>query len=46
MPAVGHLQSRDRQLTADMVYKIVKKLLRDWEENTERLIDAVQPTTP
>ena len=23
-------------------YKVVKKLLREWEENTERLIDAVQ----
>ena len=24
-------------------YRQVKKLLRDWEENTERLIDAEQP---
>ncbi len=27
-------------------YKVVKKLLREWEENTERLIDAVQPPRP
>jgi hypothetical protein len=24
-------------------YRQVKKLLREWEENTERLIDAEQP---
>lgn len=24
-------------------YRLIKKLLREWEENTERLIDAVQP---
>jgi hypothetical protein len=24
-------------------YRLVKKLLREWEENTERLIDAEQP---
>lgn len=24
-------------------YRLVKKLLREWEENTERLIDAAQP---
>jgi len=27
-------------------YKQVKKLLREWEENTERLIDAEQPDKP
>ena len=27
-------------------YKQVKKLLREWEDNTERLIDAVQPDQP
>jgi len=27
-------------------YRLVKKLLRDWEENTERLIDAQQPGQP
>ena len=27
-------------------YKVVKKLLREWEENTERLIDAVEPSRP
>ena len=27
-------------------YRQVKKLLRDWEENTERLIDAEQPPQP
>lgn len=27
-------------------YRLVKKLLREWEENTERLIDAVQPPAP
>ncbi len=27
-------------------YRQVKKLLREWEENTERLIDAVQPPQP
>ena len=27
-------------------YRLVKKLLRDWEENTERLIDAEQPDQP
>ena len=27
-------------------YRQVKKLLRDWEENTEHLIDAVQPPQP
>ena len=28
LPAVGHLSSRDRHLTADMVYKIVKDLVK------------------
>ena len=27
-------------------YRRVKKLLREWEENTERLIDAVPPPRP
>ena len=27
-------------------YRQVKKLLREWEENTERLIDAEQPLQP
>ena len=27
-------------------YKQVKKLLREWEDNTERLIDAVQTDQP
>jgi hypothetical protein len=27
-------------------YRLVKKLLREWEENTERLIDAVPPPAP
>jgi hypothetical protein len=27
-------------------YQQVKKLLREWEVNTERLIDAVQPDQP
>jgi hypothetical protein len=27
-------------------YKRVKKLLREWEDNTERLIDGVQPAHP
>ena len=24
-------------------YRLVKELLREWEENTERLIDSIQP---
>ena len=27
-------------------YRLVKKLLREWEENTERLIDAQRPPQP
>ena len=27
-------------------YRLVKQLLREWEENTERLIDAVRPPQP
>ena len=27
-------------------YQRVKRLLREWEENTERVIDAVQPPQP
>ena len=27
-------------------YRTVKKLLREWEENTERLIDTVPPDNP
>ena len=27
-------------------YRAVKKLLREWEENSERIIDAAQPTQP
>ena len=27
-------------------YRLVKRLLREWEEHTERLIDAVQPPQP
>ena len=27
-------------------YRRIKTLLRDWEENTERLIDAEQPPQP
>jgi hypothetical protein len=27
-------------------YRVVKQLLREWEENTERLIDAVKPPAP
>ena len=27
-------------------YRAVKNLLRDWEENTERIIDAEQPPQP
>jgi len=27
-------------------YRAVKKLLREWEENTERIIDAEQPPQP
>jgi hypothetical protein len=27
-------------------YRTVKKLLREWEDNTERIIDAEQPPQP
>ena len=27
-------------------YREVRKLLREWEEHTERLIDAADPKTP
>jgi hypothetical protein len=27
-------------------YRRVKQLLREWEDNTERLIDAEQPPQP
>ncbi len=27
-------------------YRLVKQMLREWEENTERLIDAIQPPRP
>ena len=33
-----------RQAIAD--YRSLQKLLREWEENSERIIDAVQPPQP
>jgi hypothetical protein len=33
-----------RQAIAD--YRALQKLLRDWEENSERILDAVLPPHP
>ncbi|HEY6353764.1 MAG TPA: DUF6788 family protein [Burkholderiaceae bacterium] len=47
-PAARYVSEQQAQILSQAIdnYRQVKKMLRDWEENTERLIDAVQPPTP
>lgn len=44
-PAQRYVSEQQAQILRQAIdnYREVKRLLRDWEENTERLIDAVQP---
>jgi hypothetical protein len=44
-PAQRYVSQQQAQILRQAIdnYRQVKKLLRDWEENTERLIDAAQP---
>jgi hypothetical protein len=42
---VSEQQAQILRLAIDN-YQLVKKMLREWEEKTERLIDAVQPPKP
>ena len=47
-PAHRYVSEQQAQILRQAIdnYREVKTLLRDWEENTERLIDAVQPDRP
>jgi hypothetical protein len=47
-PAQRYVSEQQAQILRQAIdnYREVKRLLRDWEENTERLIDAVQPDRP
>ena len=47
-PTARYVSEQQAQILRQAIdnYRQVKKMLRDWEENTERLIDAVQPPTP
>jgi hypothetical protein len=47
-PAQRYVSEQQAQMLRQAIdnYRQVKKLLREWEENTERLIDAEQPPQP
>lgn len=47
-PTARYVSEQQAQILRQAIdnYRQVKKMLRDWEENTERLIDAVQPPKP
>jgi hypothetical protein len=47
-PAQRYVSEQQAQILRQAIdnYRQVKKLLRDWEENTERIIDAEQPSQP
>ena len=47
-PTARYVSEQQAQILRQAIdnYRQVKKMLRDWEENTERLIDAVQPPAP
>ena len=47
-PTQRYVSDQQAQLLRQAIdnYKVVKKLLREWEVNTERLIDAVAPPHP
>jgi hypothetical protein len=48
MPAQRYVSEQQAQILRQAIdnYRVVKKLLREWEVNTERIIDAEQPTQP
>ena len=47
-PAQRYVSEAQAQILRAAIdnYRDIKKLLRQWEENTERLIDAAQPPRP
>ena len=47
-PAARYVSQAQAQLLREAIenHRQVKKLLREWEENTERLIDATDPPQP
>jgi hypothetical protein len=47
-PTARYVSEQQAQILRQAIdnYRQFKKMLRDWEENTERLIDAVQPPKP
>ena len=47
-PAQRYVSAQQAQILRQAIdnYRQLKKLLRDWELNTERIIDAEQPPAP
>jgi hypothetical protein len=47
-PTRRYVSAQQAQILRQAIenYRAVKKLLREWEEKTERIIDAEQPPQP